>query len=134
MIALRGPTEALSEADRGILERALRLLEGVKEFSTPTLPTRTSLQTMAPFHVLDETFEAVSTATDTTELVPAIDRLIGAVAAMLEGSATSSETEDVATFFDRLSALTLTRSSDLARPTKDRYRRWIVRTPNSSVG
>ena len=130
----RAETGALSDEDREALDNARALLVQLQSFAGVTVPTRIALQTMGPISVLEETFGAVSRTNDQVDVGALVNGLIDSIDAIVAGSGTADQIHSVATFFDGLGAVTLNRTTSMARRGPERRQRWMSEALSSSEG
>lgn len=123
----------LSESDNQALEAAEQMLRRVADLQGPLVtPDVAALHTMAPFGALDETVEAVTSASDAEEEVGGqiVAELVEQVREIRTGDASPDVARKVHEFFDRLSVITLNRSSYLAHAQQGKDL-WIREALNS---
>jgi hypothetical protein len=82
---------------------------------------------MAPVGVLDETLQAITGARGEgdEDLAVGLARLQGGIKKVLSGTASAEECTRLREFLDRLGAITLARSEDIARPGREQRGKWI---------
>lgn len=128
----RAEIGALCDEDRQALDDARELLQRLQSFAGETVPTRIALQTMGPIAVLEETFGAVSRTNEQVDVSALVDGLIEAIDAIVAESGTADQIRSVATFFDGLGAVTLNRTTSMARRGPERRLKWMSEALSSS--
>jgi hypothetical protein len=121
----------LSNRDREVLARAVDVLKAVTELDGRQVVTGPTLRTMAPLNALDETFEAVTSASASADLSGAITGYIETVNSILASNATPANVMELKELFERLAQLTLARSEEMVRPSRDERHEWIKKALNS---
>ena len=119
--------EPLSERDRRAFERAVEVFEAIRELGTRQVVVRSTLRDMAPVGVLDETFQAITDAREgeSEDLAAGLARLQEAIKDVLAGTAKGEASQRLREFLDRLGAVTLARSEEIARPGREQRGKWI---------
>jgi len=117
----------LSDRDRGALDRAAKVIGGIRELGTRQIVLRSTLRDMAPVGVLDETFQAIAAAREgqAENLAAGLESVQQAIEEILAGTAEEAASRRLREFFDRLGAITLARSEDIARPGREQREKWI---------
>lgn len=118
----------LQPREREALTRASELIGAVGELGKREIVATSGLRAMSSIGVLDETFQALTGATpdaSTTDFADAMTQLQRTISALLEDRAESSALDALRLFFDRLGSITLARSEEVARPSREHRGKWI---------
>ena len=124
-----GARRRLSDRDRVSVEKAAAILSAVTQMSGRELATGAVLRTMAPLSALNETFEQVTNASalSAEEFTETIKRYVDILRGVLSNSASRQDAIAVRDLFERLAQLTLVRSDDIVRPSRDEQEQWTNR-------
>lgn len=125
LAAYQAESGTLKDDARDALMQAREPLTQLRDFSGKTIPSHASLQSMPPITVLEEIFHAVSKIDDQCDFGVLLDRLIEAIKAVADASATDAQIQSVKSFFDGLAEATLSRTTELARRRPDQRLRWM---------
>lgn len=134
LAALRARTGVLEPHDRQALEDGRRLLARLLEFSGTALPPTSTLRSMKSFGLMDEALEAAFDQSGVSEdFVEFLRSLVASIDLMLDQGVSEERADSVFNFFNQLSAVTLVRSTEFARPRRDLQVQWVSKAASSFV-
>lgn len=118
--------KSLTDRDRSALATVNDVLAAIEQLSSRSVAAPTQLRSMAPLVVLDETFQAVTTARGEhgDDVVVAVAQLRSDLEQVIEERADADAVGRLRAFLDRLADVTLARSEELARPGREHRAEW----------
>ena len=115
-----------TDRDRTALAKVRDVLAAIEQLSSRSVAAPTELRSMAPLVVLDETFQAVTSARGQHgDDVVVVAQLRSDIEQVIEERADVDAVGRLRAFLDRLADVTLTRSEELARPGREHRAEWI---------
>lgn len=134
LAVLRAKTGPLEPQDRQALEAGRHLLARLLEFSGTALPPTSTLRSMNSFGLMDEALEAAFDQSGVSEdFVEFLRTLVASIDLMLDQGVSDEKADSIFNFFNQLSAVTLVRSTEFARPRRDLQVQWASKAASSFV-
>lgn len=115
----------LTDRDRIALVKARDVLAAIEQLSSRSVAAPSEFRSMAPLVVLDETFQAVTSARGKHgNDVIFVAQLRSDIEQVIEERADADAVRRLRAFLNRLADVTLTRSEELARPGREHRAEW----------